>query len=279
MEVLYWQLFVIGSVFISFLFGKKKAFWLCIAWTIWTIFSVFAVPLMIIQLFFAWSTYAVISWISDSIFRMNHDRNTIKKQKSAIKELNSKIDVFFQGIPKREVDPDSIKGFVKNLNSIKFVTGNEHWNVLLDTINKATERVCILSGWIGSPLLDKELQDAIRRALNRNIDFYIGYGYQSSGRHEALNATTKALGVLETLQIEQSSQNSSSRGKIFVSVFPTHEKVLVLDTNYIVIGSNNWLSNRNFGNHERSVIIYSTKAACSEGNRVAELVTSHQENL
>ncbi len=76
--------------------------------------------------------------------------------------------------------------------------------------------------------------------------------------------------------IEEQKNNSYRIGKLHISQFPNHEKILVVDTKVVYIGSNNWLSNKQFKNTERSIKISSEKYAQAEKQRVISMVLAHQ---
>lgn len=68
--------------------------------------------------------------------------------------------------------------------TISFVSGDQHYEVLEDVLIEANENVSILSGWIGSPLLDPRIQEAFSEALKRGVNIRIGFGWESSAGHD-----------------------------------------------------------------------------------------------
>jgi phosphatidylserine/phosphatidylglycerophosphate/cardiolipin synthase-like enzyme len=60
-----------------------------------------------------------------------------------------------------------------------------------------------------------------------------------------------------------------------VAKFANHEKVLVVDDAYCIIGSNNWLSNSAFRNSERSVLVRIPSFTSEEAKRVEAIVRQH----
>jgi hypothetical protein len=53
-----------------------------------------------------------------------------------------------------------------------------------------------------------------------------------------------------------------------------HETILVVDKDYIICGSNNWLSNRKFQNKERSIELFDKDIGSLEPERRVEEIYS-----
>ena len=149
--------------------------------------------------------------------------------------------------------------------SLEVIDGSEHFNVLKRAFAEAKNTVCILSGWIGSPLLNTEIQQLLRAAVKRGVRIFLGFGWESSSGHEISPTAKSALSFIRSLD--------SSR--VMVARFANHEKVLVVDDAYCIIGSNNWLSNSTFRNSERSVLVRIPSFASEEAKRVEAIVRQH----
>jgi phosphatidylserine/phosphatidylglycerophosphate/cardiolipin synthase-like enzyme len=61
-----------------------------------------------------------------------------------------------------------------------------------------------------------------------------------------------------------------------VAEYATHEKMLVIDGKTVVFGSANWLSNRQYKNSERSIVVIDVAIAESEEHRISELVRENR---
>lgn len=145
------------------------------------------------------------------------------------------------------------------------IDGAEHFKVLMRAFAEAERTVCILSGWIGSPLLHPDVQGHIRAAVKRGVQVFLGFGYEFGSGHEMSSTAKSALNFAMDLD----------RSQVTVAQFANHEKVLVVDDSYCVIGSNNWLSNSNFRNSERSILVRVQSFATDEAARVAAIVRHH----
>ncbi|MGE0811529.1 MAG: phospholipase D-like domain-containing protein [Immundisolibacter sp.] len=152
-----------------------------------------------------------------------------------------------------------------SITSLEVIDGSEHFNVLMRAFAEAKNTVCILSGWIGSPLLDAEIQQLLRAAVKRGVRIFLGFGWESNSGHEISPTAKSALSFVRSLD--------SSR--VMVAQFANHEKVLVVDDEYCIFGSNNWLSNSTFRNSERSILVRIPSFASEEAKRVEAIVRRH----
>jgi phosphatidylserine/phosphatidylglycerophosphate/cardiolipin synthase-like enzyme len=272
MEVVYWQLLVIGSVAITFISkGQRFAWWVCVGWSAWTLVMLFYLPLILIQLGSCWGTYAICRRLASLSISLRTQKEFEAKIDSELAKLRQQVQEVLdaadatseeQRLVRRVLDHDP--------EQIKFISGDKHYSVLKQALSNSKQSVCILSGWIGSPLLDADVQRNIQAALRRGVDIYLGFGWESSEGHEVSRTAREALAFINNLQ----KQSAQFRGKIVVGRFPNHEKVLACDA-FVVIGSNNWLSNRSFRNSERSVMVASKNVVASERSRIQSLVRQH----
>lgn len=151
-------------------------------------------------------------------------------------------------------------------SKFEIVDGINHWKELKEAISSARNEVVILSGWISSNVLDRDLLRLIEVRMQSGVTFIFGYGWQNSkGEHAGFENTDFTIHALREL-------GRKHPGKIFLHDFPNHEKLLIKDRIYVICGSNNWLSNRRFRNSERSVKIFSTKLATTEAERIKRMV-------
>ncbi|GIW26361.1 phospholipase D-like domain-containing protein [Meiothermus sp.] len=274
MEVVVWQLFVIASVALSYLIkGRKVSFWIAVAWTAWTAVMIFALPLALVQLFFCWGTYLVCRKIDQLIFDWRVERRMRKEREAKIEELMNEVArlTSLSKTPKRRKDV-LFAAARSNPDSIKIIAGDEHYSVLQRALADAKESVAILSGWVGAPLLDPCIQNQMREALMRGVKITIGFGWESSLGHELNDIGKQALDFLLALR-------TSFPALLNVAKFPNHEKVLVCDSQWVVIGSNNWLSNRTFRNSERSIFLRDPSFADSERRRIECIVSKHRGSV
>lgn len=282
MEVVYWQLGVIASVMTAYLaIDERAARWTCLGWTAWTVVALSYQPLMLIQLASAWGTYFVCrsiveqrvhtgsrpddgelsgDWVKDMLKRSWHNAEL----RADIRAIAVASEISASRLPAIEAAVES------SPQHLTFISGSEHFSSLIRAIKDSKSTLCILSGWIGSPLLDREVQGTLRSALKRGVRIYIGFGWETtSGTHQMAGVAADALAYLRHLESEFFE---TGERQVNVAQFPNHEKVIVVDDAYMLIGSNNWLSNRFFRNTERSVRIGDQQLAREEGRRIIALV-------
>jgi phosphatidylserine/phosphatidylglycerophosphate/cardiolipin synthase-like enzyme len=109
----------------------------------------------------------------------------------------------------------------------------QHRDVLRRVLKEARDTVIIISPWIRSRALEPLIPE-IRKALERQVEVWIGYGMPPNPKHKD-NTDPHAVDSLLEL---------TSEGHLYVvkSKYGTHEKVLIRDHDLSVVGSWNWLS-------------------------------------
>jgi len=165
--------------------------------------------------------------------------------------------IFKEGKKEGEHEGKQRENEIKHNNAVHSVEikGTQHIHELKEAIASATNNLCILSGWISSNVIDNHLITQLKQAAQRGVCIYIGYGWiDSSGRHSESETTLLAERKLRDLQTEYPTQ-------VFVGKYANHQKILIKDEEYIIIGSNNWLSNSTFRNNEISIKSYDHTSA------------------
>ena len=205
--------------------------------------------------------FGIINWLSSK------DKNIIDKEKNiaekdeAIKSLISDKD---------RIDNNAIIELLKSNKNIDFKilsSLSDHRKIFFSTIADAKDSICILSGTATSYVVDEEFKLSINEALKKGVNIFIGYGYSSSYNTSKKNYELKAELDLKKLLKDSKDHN----GKIFISEYKNHSKMLICDHKYVVCGSFNWLSNARGQNIERSYMIYDKKFALKE----SELIKQH----
>lgn len=154
-------------------------------------------------------------------------------------------------------------------NGQKWLTGHEHYDYLVQSLKQTKKQLIILSGWLNNHVIDGMFLEHIEAKLNKGIKVYIGYGYQDwNGEHKTTDSYDIALDSLKKLISKYPEQ-------LIIAKYATHEKLLVVDEQVVVYGSANWLSNKNYRNSERSVVIENEKSAKMEAKRVRTLILSN----
>ncbi len=144
--------------------------------------------------------------------------------------------------------------------------GIAHYDYLINNIEQSQIRLVIMSGWITRYVVDDIFLRLIGKKLEQGIKIYIGYGFQDyKGNHKEIGGSKEVLISLQKLMKAYPSQ-------LFIANFATHEKLLLVDSRRVVVGSANWLSNKSYINSERSLIIESDAFAKLEAARAIKLI-------
>lgn len=176
------------------------------------------------------------------------------KDKSKINELEEKLSLAEQD--NKILDNKALEEALrKKLKSSLFAINEvqEHRTWLINSVKSSKFRICILSGWATSYVIDNDFKLLIKEALKRGVKVYLGFGYQSSEKKINTKYEDKAAKFL--WELREWCQNIQGNGEIEVFEFANHAKVLIKDDEYVVIGSFNWLSNAKGRNLERSWIV------------------------
>ena len=106
-------------------------------------------------------------------------------------------------------------------------------------------------------------------------NFYIGFGYEKRGIHDLGENGKRALKVLHRVQ-----RIAQSRGKglLKIAEYNTHEKILIVEGKYLIVGSNNWLTNRSFSNEETSAKILNPREATLQMTELIEKFELLEQN-
>ena len=248
MAVIGFAIAIVLSITTANYFDRRIALLVSVAWTIETIVLLFYPPLIIIQLAVIWATYILCG--------------KYQKQKNRIKELEDiLVDV-----------PITQKEFAEKSSTEqrKIISGDEHLKYLYDSLSTSRESVCIMSGWLSSYVINNKFIKILEQALNSGVKIFIGFGWEDSkGQHA--NNQLKQAAFNNLLNV-----SSKFQGQLIIGKFATHEKIIVKDDDYIIIGSNNWLSNSMFKNSERSLLLFSSDLAKQESRRIKKLIEENK---
>ena len=171
------------------------------------------------------------------------------------------------GEEKGKAATEEVKQEAQKETKIKNITGEQHLQELDMAISTATKSLCILSGWVRNAVVTPVRVSNLEKSVQRGVKIYIGYGYQFRGQPN--NSDPYAETLLFELQ-------KSCPNQVFIAKFSCHEKILVKDCEYFIIGSNNWLANSFRGdNSEQSVKIYDSENAKQQLQSTKDKVLAH----
>ena len=112
---------------------------------------------------------------------------------------------------------------------------------MFDAISEARRELIIVSPWLRTAAVDEELIAKLDRALKRNkqLKLYIGYGIggqkpsPKDPKHHSESSALKRL----------SSLGKRHQGRVILkNIGNTHQKLVIVDDDQVMITSFNWLS-------------------------------------
>jgi phosphatidylserine/phosphatidylglycerophosphate/cardiolipin synthase-like enzyme len=234
MEVIYYQLAIAATIVGTHFFRPRFLLPVCWFWTVFTLVNLFFPPLIAIQLGVVWGTFYML-------------RKTATQERTIEDLPDERSQELFNRIGATQKE---------------YLSGEKHGSFLDQSLKTARRRLCIVSGRINSYGLNKERLILIEECLKKGVNIYIGYGWENSfGWYQHQYSTSRIIKKLEKLSSRYPEQ-------LFIRKYPIDEKLLIVDDGYVVIGSNNWLSNYRFRNRERSVVIRNPDHAARKGDRV-----------
>lgn len=220
MKPLYWQLAAIATIVLSYLLIKKPlatrwSIVIPIAWTAFTFKNLFHPPLIFIQLLFVWGTYILMEYL--------------RSQKEQIAELKEMCREYSNPQTKEGIN-EAIETKVKR----KAIEGKEHKKFLDSVTENAMKTICITSAGLTDFVINNDFESLIKNSLTKGTNIYLVFGKIGDNINRK-----KAIDRLE--EITEWIKTEKIIGKLFYIEKQIHEKMLVKDDEYVVIGSNNWL--------------------------------------
>lgn len=193
----------------------------------------------------------------------------LDKYSKEISDIKTQLSEYTESIDESDEEKESKTQIIKSLqNQIerlekekksahKIINTYDHRPLLLKALKESEEFVVIVSPWIRQSGTNKEIINLIDKAVQRNVNVYIGYGIS-----EEEQSDRKIIEKLKTIQ----NKNYGYRLKL-ISLNNTHEKVLISDNSFMVVTSFNWLSFRgdpNFGFRQETGIYTESKECIND---------------
>lgn len=125
-------------------------------------------------------------------------------------------------------------------SDITFVTTEEHRGWLECALTEAREEVIIISPWMNLWAFDEPLMRLMVQTITRGAHIVIGYGFRSGKLDEEERHRNNVAAVKRKLK----TIIGERAGLEFRDVVSTHQKILICDRQFGIIGSFNWLSYR-----------------------------------
>jgi hypothetical protein len=123
----------------------------------------------------------------------------------------------------------------------------ESRQVFLDALRQSQERLILVCPWLRNYAIDRAVKDLIKAALIRGVSIDIGWGHLSD-----VNNNKSRLSKEELLRSSKPNQYNAVpwlyqlqdeyKGLLTLRVLGTHEKFLVCDRRFAMIGSHNFMT-------------------------------------
>ena len=214
-----------------------------------------------------------------SLANMNNEKliNHDDKIASIKHKCNQEIQKLNEDFKTKNKGTKTVKNTVEvkaYLEKVTTIEGKEHIDEFISAINSVQESLYILSGWVSTNVLTVAMIEMIDDALNRGVNIYIGFGWgtYSSNCNSLNNLKAYEKEGVEKLFLLLNKYKNKDKGQLYLGYFPTHQKILLKDSEYIICGSNNWLSNSQFKNLETSYKVTSNELIKTEKFRIKDLV-------
>lgn len=175
--------------------------------------------------------------LSSNLDTISHQESVINLQKGELNKLKDKLS---------NINDDTLNKHIQSIKSDEIrvlIDSKEHNSFLIDSISNAKIDVLVRSGWANDYVINLDFVSLVKRKLQEGVNFYFGYGYQSSKQNNNQQSHSEMAGEYELSKIKDWSIENKTKGKIKVKYFPNHSKLLIVDFNFTVCGSFNWLSN------------------------------------
>ena len=132
------------------------------------------------------------------------------------------------------------------------ISGDQHRHELDKALDEAIKELYIISGFLSSNVVNDGFIARLKAALKRKTHVYLVFSDERSHSNDLMRPKyEKALSKLVTLRKEFPNLHLIQKH--------THQKGIIIDDKYAIIGSFNFLSNRNASRKETSIKTYDHK--------------------
>jgi hypothetical protein len=157
----------------------------------------------------------------------------------------------------------------------EFLRTEEHRAILEQALREAQQEVLIVSPWMNTRVCDSRLCELVAQAVKRGVRVRIAYGTtERPGDPDAGRHRNNAARVIAALKAAVGREGAAQQATLLDihKTGGTHQKILVCDRTFAVLGSFNWLSYRGEQDEEyrnETSILLHDRAAIEELARIA----------
>lgn len=222
------------------LYLKNVLFVVCLLWIF--VYIQFRLKQTILEVFIKYSLPQFLVFIS--LYLLS---NYLKKNQNNIEKLNYKSKI------EKELFEEIVKTYIKISPSLtksnyEIIKGKKHLEERDYLFKRVKKSLVITSGWVSDYVVNENFIMNLQLLINKGVEIRLVYGYKDS--KGVNNSSRKSINKLEEL-IKNNNEKS-----IKVIIKPNHSKILIVDNEYGICGSFNWLSNSLISNEEISFKTY-----------------------
>ncbi len=156
-----------------------------------------------------------------------------------INQLNPRVNTKFEKI------------FRPYLNDVNILEDKYHYQLLLSLFENADSSVSVVCPWVTKSVIKDEFIENLKNFKAAKKDYNIIFGYKNS--KDTLNTDEEIRSIIKRdnqfaydknleLEMKQLLNLKEVMGEKLMYRPPLHSKVLIVDNEYLLIGSHNWLS-------------------------------------
>ena len=240
----WWTLFGVFGLVIGML-PKEKIFYLrrvllvlCLGWMIIYLQYRYEGNLEPLSIFLNYSLPQLLFFgipyrLADYFVKSELFKTRLKTKEDLESQLRKEYEVKFPSISKAPFE---------------VIEGIDHVSERDKALNNAKKSLIIASGWVSKFVIKKDFISKLQALVDNGVKIRIIYGYQDNRGFHASDKPSKNL--LDELQ------KNNKEGDVKILFKANHSKIIVVDDNYALVGSYNWLSNNKATNQERSLKTY-----------------------
>ncbi len=240
MTFLHYQLIIFVSVLCLTRLHRRLGAVAALVWTLWSVATLKPPAFIAVQTFTAW-----MSWYGTWFFL---------RQKGHVGSAPPKPGTSTASSTKRTATHNHL------------VQDRDHHAELTHALKTAKKELMIVSGWLSDRVVNDQFCGLLASALERGVNVHIAYGASDrDGQHTLSDTGLRALNSLKATGAQ------SRKGRLTLVDRKTHEKCLVVDKRYAIVGSFNWLANAHYRDRETSLrtrqrrVIIELMASCRSG--------------
>ncbi|ART62819.1 phospholipase D-like domain-containing protein [Kushneria marisflavi] len=252
MTFLHYQLVVFVSVLCLTRIHRNLGMVVALGWALWSLATLQSPGYIAIQTLIVWTSWYGTWCFLKQKARAGHAPQTADHQTASTR---------------------------RKATSNALVHNRGHHEELTHALQIVRKELVIVSGWLSDRVVNDQFCGLLANALDRGVNVHIAYGASDrDGQHRLSETASKALARLKEIS------KRSCKGRLTILQRPTHEKCLVVDKKYAIVGSFNWLANAHYRDretslkvHQRRVVVELAAACRREGTRRTDVDSAVSE--